>query len=455
MILMEDNQYLKGALLLGVPLGLLSVFSPGSIFFIFVSILMVLFIYFFSEINEKGFLIKIFLSGLILRIFLLLGLIFILILVNHWSEYHFGIRLPFLFEDYAYHTARSWMLTKYYLGAPLSKAMIKDLFVAYGMTSHLYILSAFYSLFGFSPISVTFLNCIFSVSTGIIYYSIAKELFGVKAAKITAVLIIFFPSLILWSITNLKDSLFIFLTGLILWSFMQIAIYKKKRHIILLILGLLLQGSLRQGFHWTTVAVLALGYLIIKKKFKIRYTPLLIIITVMLAPYLKAGLDMLKYKVVNYHIGVISTGGFTYKLYDNRVYSGQFDINSLSYLELVKGLFKGWFHFFLEPFPWKISSKLSLLSFPQMIIWYFLVLFSILGVSIQLRYNWKKSLVFIIYFLAIGSLLVLTGGNIGTDFRIRDTLTPIILLFSSIGLTKIFFLKYDNSHIYGNETNDL
>lgn len=438
----QKNISLRVLLGMGFSFGVLFTFSPGSAFNFLLALLIILALRLVSRPDEKKFLTRLFISGIMVRVFLLLLTQFILIIIDRWTQVQADKALC-LFGDDGYYTMRSWWIVKYIFEEPLSPKAFSTLARAseYADSGHLYIMALFHYISGYSPISIIFLNCVFSVLTGTTYYFIAKEITDIKSAKIAAVLITFFPSLILWSVTNLKDPLFIFLTGVILWSFIQLLKGNKMiRYSTLLILALLLQATLRNWISLFALVILGLYYPITKKRIRIFYLVLLIIILVVSWPVLKNKLDELKCSVVNYHWGYVVTGGSTYRLYDDWLYeAGNAGFRQLTYFQLLRGLLKGWWHFFLEPFPSRIiSSKLSLVSFPQMIIWYFLLLFCIQGFLIQLRTDWRKNLVFVLYLFIIGSILALTGGNIGTGFRMRDMLTPTIILFSAIGISKNF-----------------
>ncbi|UCB56952.1 MAG: glycosyltransferase family 39 protein [Candidatus Omnitrophota bacterium] len=389
--------------------------------------------------EDRVFLTKIFIAGILVRVLLLTSAHFIYAFLDKWEYYYENMRAIRLFGDSAFTTVRSWWIAQYFSGTPLKDLVFQSTFGDYGHSGYLYIMGLYYYLFGFSPVSVSLINCIASVLTGILFYFMAKEIAGIKQAKIVASLVIFFPSLILWSITNLKDSMFIFFTAVILWAFMQVTIIKKNGYLILLIAAAFLQASFRKYIFIPTIAILGLSYLIMKKKTKY----ILLVASVLIVTLLVTKFDLREpiYKLIGYHRGVVHSGGFVYRLFDDWIYQRGSPIAELSNLSIIKGLFKGWFHFLLEPFPWKISSTFSILAFPQMIVWYFLLPFSIIGLFFQLRHNWQKSLVFIMYFLSIGSILILTGGNVGTDFRFRDILTSIFILFAGIGICRIFCLE--------------
>jgi hypothetical protein len=160
---------------------------------------------------------------------------------------------------------------------------------------------------------------------------------------------------------------------------------------------------------------------------------------------INTNLSACKTAFVNYNKGVVNTGGFVYRIYADWVYADNSNPALVSNGEMFRAALKGWQHFFLEPFPWKMSSPLSVSAFPQMVIWYIMLLFSIAGAFVQLRRNRKMGQALLAFFLLVGTIFAMTGGNIGTDFRIRDTLTPLIILFAAIGLKALFTLRDKNA----------
>jgi len=432
---------------LGIFLGVLSFYSPGSLFIFFLAVFIILIMHSFLSEEDRHFLIRLFILGLSLRVFLLLFSVFIFLLQDKWMSFPGDMSVISFFGDSGFCTVRSWWIAQYVLGIQLAdKSIFLSAFSNYGHHSYLYLVALFYYIFGYSPLSIIFINCIISILTGIIYYFIAKEIAGIRSARITAFLIVFFPSLVLWSIVNLKDTLVIFLIGLSLFLFTKLLKANKVIYLILLVFTFFFQFYLRPIFILPTVLIMGLSYMSIKIKIKMVHIIFLIFVLIITLPFLKIGFNIFKHKVINYHLGVISTGGFMYHIYDDWLYAPNANVKLISDFGLFRGLLKGWIYYFLEPFPWNMPLKWSVLvAYLQIIIWYFLLIFSIPGISEQLKHNWRKSLVFVLYLLIVGSIISFTGGNIGTVFRIRDMLTPIILLFSSVGLLKILYLIQNDS----------
>lgn len=436
-----DRKSTTTNVLLGIFAGVLSVFSPGSLFFLLLCLFLIFLLNWLLPKEESRFLIKIIIFGMITRIILLLAVTFVYAYFNKWIYYPDGSRAIGFFGDSALHTVRGWWVEQYLEGKPLNQIVHNVLNNPYGHSGYLYILAFFYFLFGFSPISVTLINCAASVATGIILYYIVKEISGTPAARIACCLAIFFPSLVLWSIINLKDSVFIFLTVSAFWCFIKFLKIKRIIYLIILLTVLVLQNTIRKYTLIPSLGVFLFGLLLATKK-KRDIIFLICILILLNIFFFKFDLRQFAIRLIEYHRGVISSGGFTYRIFDNWFYLPNSQAGKLTNLEISVGFLKSWFHFFLEPFPWKVSSSLSVISLPQILLWYALLPFALIGVFFNLNGNIRQSVVFIIYFFVFGSILALSGGNIGTDFRFRDLLTPIVIIFSSIGIC--FILKIDS-----------
>jgi len=433
---------------IGIALGLISVVSAGTLFDLFLCALIAYAIYKYSPSDEKDFLIKLFISGVVLRILLLVLIQSMLMHNGRWFE-SYGDKAVYLFGDEGYYTIRSWWITQYVSGLDLGASKFNNAFGFYGQSFYLYIVAFFYYLFGYSPVSVVFLNIIFGVLTGIVYYFIGLEIAGRNAARVAAIVTVFFPSLVIWSISNLKDPLFIFLMGIILLSFVKLVKNNRLRYIWPIFIALLLQLLVRPKTYLYIMAVMTwviASYLMIRKKIRLSHMILLIMILIVLLPALYPKFESVKIALVNQQKAAAS-GGIHYRIYDDWVYHNFADVSKVTNFQLLKALFKGWVHFFLEPFIWKTRSFASLSVFPQMVVWYFIVLFGFLGLFAKLKQNDGVAVSLIVFLLLVGSIFAMTGGNIGTTFRMRDMLTPLIILFSSIGISDHLQVRQDKGRI--------
>ena len=94
---------------------------------------------------------------------------------------------------------------------------------------------------------------------------------------------------------------------------------------------------------------------------------------------------------------------------------------------------KALFHYLGEPLPGSQEGALALVTYPQMIFWYFALVFAALGLFPAFGMGPPG-----IFLVMTGSAWILIGattnGNVGTVFRFRDMLTPMVLLLGCLGL---------------------
>jgi hypothetical protein len=440
--------------IIGIIAAILLSFSPGSFFILVLTVGVAFLICQFSDRRERNFILAVFLAGLGIRIGATL-------LASSWSIFSGHIlnyaahnacpdySTPYIFDDSGYYTLRALFTSMYWQGEPMSEYAVEAIVQnAYGLSGFIYVLAGFFRMFGYSPIASRFINSFFGSLTIILVYSITKNIFNERPARLAAILTAIFPSVFLWSITNLKETSMMFAAFLTIWSLVK---FQKKKSIYYLIAGLLsiwFQGFIRftYGKEFVVITVFAVLFyifylgmtrLILRRRIAVFLLIFMIGSAVVVFKREQACL-VLKgsfAKVLTQHRGATGSGGVCYKLLPEEYYTGN---KSLNLNDFCKMFGKGWFHVMFEPLPWKTQTKSMLFCFPQMFLWYFLVAFAVPGAVTSLRYRSKESIFLIMYFFLITSGLAVTGGNIGTVFRIRDINTPIVLIFSSIGLVNTF-----------------
>lgn len=449
-------------ILLGLIAGVIITFSPGSILILFLAGISVFLLANIKDEEERNFLIRLFILGFGARIVLCLITMGWAIFSGHLLNYSgYGAptySTPYTIDDGGYYTLRAMFTKLYWDGVPLGQftedALVKH---TYGFSGFTYVIAAFFDFFGFSPISSNFINCLLGALTAILVYFFVKDVFRKQTAKLAAILVAFFPSTLFWSITNLKETSLIFASCLLFWSVLK---FKKTRKFIFLLIALvafLLQYSMRSGYKETAYIILSslliyllfflISFLCRKKK----YLLLFIMFAVCLLSLFKyrqkiySTFETTKYKILVQHKGTLSSGGKCYRMLSDDKLSREAMSNS----DFFKMLTKGWFHFMLQPFVWNLQSPSMVLSSVQMVPWYFLLIFAFSGIFLSLRHRFKDTSFMFLYFLLMGSALSITGGNIGTTFRIRDMITPIILIYSSVGIISALGLSdYRRGHIH-------
>jgi hypothetical protein len=94
-------------------------------------------------------------------------------------------------------------------------------------------------------------------------------------------------------------------------------------------------------------------------------------------------------------------------------------------------------HLMLAPFPWQLggASLRMVLTLPELLYWWYLVLFGLLpGVFFVLRKRLADTWVIFLFIGAFGFLYSTMFGNVGLVFRQRAQLLPYLLILAAVGL---------------------
>jgi len=431
----------------GIIIGILMFFSSASFFYLMVIVSVGYFIYNRVDDCEKTFILRVFSFGLFLRL--------VFIVVTHILSIHYGFgpkSLAFpgmeggaIFGDDIGIHQNACFLTKIANGVNLSEKETIHLFKfgEYGWSPHLYMLGFLYYLFGYAPMLGKCINGLFGVLTGIVVYFMSNELFGIKTARLSCILTMFFPTLFLWSISNLRDMALIFLLTLFLYSYVMFLKIRRMRYLFLVGVLFLLVSNYRPYLLPLLICSAATAIFInIGRKYK------KLIISVVVLVFLLNSYFVYKYHInqiitiprsisigrfIEIQRGSVNSGGTIYKIYPDRFYNSE-DYKPISAGESIIAFLNGELSLMLKPFPWDISNKFKFFYYPVSVVWDILFVFFIVSLLVNVRYRIKGSIFLISTFIMISVLLSLTEGNIGTMIRHRDMITPVYIIFSSFGI---------------------
>jgi hypothetical protein len=246
-------------LLVGVILGSASTFSPGLVAIGLLVLGVGWGLHRWSDPRERRFLIALFMMGFLLRAGLSLALDLGSWIVEgrrpvqyapveHWDLGIFEKTREYLaMGDSDFHSQRGYALAQYAQG--VREPVVLYRIQQYGWSGYAYLIGLFYYLFGFSPVAVKMVNCLLGALLCPVIYHLAKGIFHSGVARWASVAVALYPSLILWSATNLKEASLTLLTALLLLLFVKIQQAAWGKRFVILALGfsltLLLHMTLR------------------------------------------------------------------------------------------------------------------------------------------------------------------------------------------------------------------
>jgi len=442
-----DKSLLK-TLFLGFLLGTMITIDGGSLVIAFFFFLTIIFLNKkFKDEEEKNFLLIVFLWGFIIRAF-------ICVAAHAYNEvsgnvYHYMIYTGnCIFGDGAFESVKAKGLADIWqrkIDPAIFLPFIKEV-----RSLHFYIYSIFYYLFGQHDLSVKFINILYGTTGAIMIYLIAKELFGKKTAKISYMFTMFFPSLILWSVSNLKETVQILIFSIWIYSLIMIGKgIRRRKYLLLAAISALFTMYIRDRMVVLLLAGAAASFFCL---LDMRLKKILIAVTLFLAAIFLtysffSGFDiilMLRLKVasfmktaISWQAGVYLANGYNYMIYPPQFYTHELShisVYMFGPIEVLHYIVKSVFFFLTMPLPWMIVSLKQVIVYPQLLLWYVLLLFSLIGVTRAFIEGNRLSYIPLMFILALMIPMALVSSNMGTAFRHRDIFTPFIIIFASYGI---------------------
>ncbi|MEK6715221.1 MAG: glycosyltransferase family 39 protein [Candidatus Omnitrophota bacterium] len=459
MKLVKDISFL---IIAGIILGIVITFSAGGIFLSLLIFLSGFLIWKCSKEEDRKFLTYIFISGIAIRMIIYLSYTDISLLFGKggwfggdaYGIYNYawlyvqkleGSRrflINSLDNGMAYDMSQDFYN---YYGGSYEKLINSFHYGNYGFHGFTMLLAYLFYIFGPIKFSGRLINILFGALSGIFIYYLVKRIYGQKSAKIAAVLVTFFPSMFIWSLDFFKDPLYILFSIVAFWSFIMYWDTKKILYIILIFIAVIIQSTIREDLWLIGLIPFTLGFFLVLKPTAIKKIVFISIIGIMLIFFIHNRGSIYTYisnkiaLALQIHVGNVNTsdlsGGYAYRILDDRYYIPvNYSVNNITLYEGLGAFLKGWWHFLFQPFIWSIKSKSMLMAFPQMVLWYMLLMFAFVGIIFGLRYKWKYAIVMVSYLFLVSSIIALSSGNIGTLFRHRDMITPFYLIFSAVGI---------------------
>lgn len=313
-------------------------------------------------------------------------------------------------------------------------------YAQHNITNYQQLNAVLFYVFGYNELLPRFLNCLVGALTAVNVYLLGVRLFDNPSGRIAGVLAAFFPSLVLWSGLNLKDTLIIYCITVVALNSLGLREGTSISRILFIALGLIGISDLR-GYLFYPVALVAVWIVIMPVgKNIIRNMPVaVVVLTIALtlflvlspaeryfSPLLSEGVQRIKIMQEGFKLsgarGTVARSAFPFAL-EAPTLTGL-----IFYLPLAL------VYFLLAPFPWQLRSAVEWLSFPEMAIWYVIVFRAFRGIKMGLRQNLRQVLpiLFLVTLVAISLAAVIT--NVGTAYRFRALPAVFLLVFAGAGL---------------------
>jgi hypothetical protein len=296
-----------------------------------------------------------------------------------------------------------------------------------------YLNALFFLLFGDPVMGMVVLNVFAGLWLVILVFILARRCFDLPTARVAAVLTAVFPSLVLWSVINIRD----ILTALVVVAVVLLGVraYERVRgaELVLLVAGALFLTTLRDYMGFLVIAGLLLGYVTAVRRGSIVPTFAAGTVLILFLVFGLGELGILEPEVLSSPLR--SASRLRESLQGGGAVFGQgVDISTpggaLRYLPY------GMAFFLLAPFPWAIASTLQLYALPEVLLWYALIPFTVMGFIDAVRRDRKRTFLLVGVLVVIVTSYALVEGNFGTAYRHRAQAMPLFFVFTGRGVAR-------------------
>jgi len=299
-----------------------------------------------------------------------------------------------------------------------------------------YLVGIVYSIIGKNLLGAQLVIAAIGATTAPVAYLCAYEIFSNKrVAKISGYIVALMPSLVLWSSLVLKDGVIISLLIITIYSAIKIQKKASPLTIATLLLSLIGVITMRYYVFYIVAIAIAAGFIAGQKNSARSILGRSIAVILISVGLIYLGFlgnakndieeitSLQRIQVSRLDLATSAASGF-----------GE-DANVSTTTGALAALPIGFLYLLLAPFPWQITSTLALTSLPEMIVWWMMVPFMVVGIGYSIRHRLRQSLSILLFALILTIGYSIMQGNVGTAYRQRAQIQVFLFIFIAVGWT--------------------
>ncbi len=351
------------------------------------------------------------------------------IFVFHWQDFFGGDALTY--DYYGLMQAKGWNGDST-AGSIASAYIGEGIGPGWGMV---YLVGGVYSLVGHNMLAVQFVNCVMGAATVAAVFLSAYQIFSnLRVARLAAVIVAFYPSLVLWSSQGLKDGPIVFFLALAVLSTLKLGQRFSITQVTILGCSLFALMTLRFYIFYMMVVAIGGAFVIGMRAFSTKSFVRQFVVIVVL------GLAMT-------YLGVIRYVGPQFERYGNlqKIQLSRLDASTTAETGFAKDVDVsttsgalstiplGLLYLLFAPFPWQLGSLRQSITLPEMITWWASFPMLVLGFWFSVRYRLRQISPILIFTVMLSLAYSVFQGNVGTAYRQRAQLLVFYFIFVAVG----------------------
>jgi len=298
-----------------------------------------------------------------------------------------------------------------------------------------YFVAAIYSIIGRNLLAVQLLNAVLGAATAVVIFLCAQHVFNnFRVARLAAIAVAFYPSLVLWSSQGLKDGPTVFFLALAIFATLRLGEKLSLRFILILLCSLIALFALR--FYVLYMISVAIGGAFIIGMQQVTASSF----GRQLSAIVLLGLALT-------YVGVTRSAGSQFERYGNlqtvqasrldlaRSAESGFgrDVDVSSTSGALSTIPLGVLYLLFAPFPWQVTSLRQSITLPEMIVWWASFPMLVLGLWFSIRYRLRMISPILIFTVMLTFAYSVFQGNVGTAYRQRAQLLVFYFIFVAVG----------------------
>lgn len=407
----------------GAELGVVNIFDTGRAVLLCAALSLTAAYIIMRRPEDGQFLVRLFALGVLIRV--ILGTA---IFVFQGQEFFGGDALTYDFLGAA--QLRSWG-GDHYFRQVMNAHLGHNGGTSWGMV---YLVAGVYAVVGRNALSIQFINAVLGAATAPIIYLCALHVFNnLRVARISALAVTFFPSLVLWSSQGLKDGPIVFFLGLSVLASLKLSSKFEVRYVLILIFSLFAVHSLRfYVFYMITAAVAGTAVLGTDKLTPLNFVRQFAVILILGLALTYVGITRYATQLEHYtNLERIQISRLDSARRGQSGFGVQSDVSTSQ--GALSTIPVGLVYLLFAPFPWQLTSLRQSITLPEMLIWWASFPLLILGLWFSIKYRLRQISPILIFTVTLSVAYAIFQGNVGNAYRQRSQLLVFYFIFVAVG----------------------
>jgi 4-amino-4-deoxy-L-arabinose transferase-like glycosyltransferase len=298
-----------------------------------------------------------------------------------------------------------------------------------------YLVASIYAIVGRNMLAVQFFNSVVGAATAPIIFLCARQIFqNLRVARLAALLVAFFPSLVLWSSQGLKDGPIVFLLAVVMLATLKLGERVSVKYLGVLIFALYGLLSFRFYIFYMTVAAIVGAFFVGMRPQTANSLARQFVVILTL------GLALT-------YLGVIRTASTQIEVYGDleavqrsradlaRSANSSFgqDVDVSTTTGALSAIPIGITYLLFAPFPWQVANLRQSITLPEMMAWWTSFPLLVMGIWFTIKFRLRQALPIMIFTTMLTLAYSIFQGNVGTAYRQRSQILVFYFIFVAVG----------------------